>query len=98
MENDLQHHPLGQRLISRKELAWFLGVKVRWVSHKMRTEPGFPTRHAGRYPRFWLRDVLDYLEEQSANSHCDGDTSTNIPGQPNSGKHHKVGVMRRGEQ
>ena len=97
METDLQQHPLAQRLISRRELAWFLGVNVRWVDHRVRTDPDFPSMPpVGRYPRFWLRDVLDYLKEPSANSHCNDIASASMPGHPNAGGHVKVGAMRRG--
>lgn len=95
MEKDLEQHPLAQRLISRQELAWFLGVNARWVDHHVRTDPNFPRAlPVGRYPRFWLRDVLDYLEEPSANSDCSAAASVTMPGQPNSGRRTKVGAMR----
>lgn len=55
------------RLLSVTELAQRLNVSKNWVydRNKDRTDNGIPRVYVGKYPRYYLPDVIAWLKKQS---------------------------------
>lgn len=57
----------GKKLLTPNELAQVLQVSTTWVYSRSRTrkKSGFPVRKVGKYIRFSVGEVLNWLKDQS---------------------------------
>ena len=65
MENVIEFSRESDKLLTPKQVAEWLGVKVPWVmDHTSRYEPIIPHRRFGRKIRFSSSDVQKFIDAQ----------------------------------
>jgi predicted DNA-binding transcriptional regulator AlpA len=54
-----------EQMITQKELQDYLKVSKSWIDVRVARDPNFPVRRIGGLRRFYLCEVLSYLELES---------------------------------